>query len=227
MIWFQRLFPVVMIAAPLAITLLVPVSRRYAGPDAGERTRRLAAWTLALLVVFAAVQAVLEGLLPAGARGVPGWPTLAALGGFMLLWFRHALPAMGVRDPGWRPRAPAEIPREPPPGADPELVEAFARYARLRRTAWIAGGVLALAVVALGVVLAVTRDGRIVGLAGGLLGGAFGVTGAVFGVVADFRRARIRRMLYERQESGKGPAPDGGRGPTPGGGPWHPGRTLF
>ncbi len=136
MIWFQRLFPVVMLLWPvLCLQLMLP---RVADEDERRtRTGRLTAmWraTLLLLLVHLGIQYWLEGARAPGAQIRLAYPILAAVLGSLALWFGpatrtliEARPALATSDGGAERnvRAASLVPRH--------------RNNPVPRNAWIAG----------------------------------------------------------------------------------------
>ena len=162
MIWFQRLFPVVMLLWPvLCLQWLLP-----RGTDEEERRSRkgrlAAMWaaTLVLLLAHMGIQLWLEGARVPGAQIRLAYPILAAVLGSLALWFglgmrtlieaRPAL-AQGSRGPGGEVRAASLVPRH--------------RSNPVPRAAWVAGWTI-FALCVLVMVLAILR-GAPVGLLAG------------------------------------------------------------
>jgi hypothetical protein len=102
MLWFDRLFPVLMLLFPALFTLFVKVQ-----PGGDEtRARQLAAglWmaTLVGLALHAGVQIAHEttGSIPVHLHRA--WIVVFPMIGFMLLWFGLAGRVLAARHPGWR-----------------------------------------------------------------------------------------------------------------------------
>lgn len=101
--WFDRLFPAAMIATPAVIALCSKRHERLSAEDAGPLMARLMWTTLGVLALFGAVQWALEATHEQRTGLRAGWSIVSAVLGFQFLWFQRAVPALGARDPGWRP----------------------------------------------------------------------------------------------------------------------------
>ncbi len=108
MTWFDRLFPTLMLLMPLAIALGSKRHERLSREDAGPLMRRLVWATLGLVALTIGVQFLLEATHESRTGLRAAWPVVMAVIGFQFLWFKRAVPALGARDPGWRP--PQESP---------------------------------------------------------------------------------------------------------------------
>lgn len=146
MIWFHRLFPVLMLAWPAVFTLCSRPHPALALPEAGARTRRLVLVSLLALVVHGVVRLWIEtsSSLPI-AFGV-GWTPFVSSFGSLALWFWVGMPALAARQPGWGPMpAPASEHAALSRGPSREpLVRSASLVPRERsnpvpRGAWLAG----------------------------------------------------------------------------------------
>lgn len=101
MIWFERLFPLVMVLWPAAVLACVRPLPGKVRPDAAVLARRAWLGTLAAVVVVGLCQWAAE----AGLDGTPvlahGWRVAVPLTFSFLLWFRLCMPALRARHPGW------------------------------------------------------------------------------------------------------------------------------
>ncbi|GJM20876.1 MAG: hypothetical protein DHS20C15_07910 [Planctomycetota bacterium] len=123
MLWFDRLFPAVMLSWPVLVASCVKPHPTLAAPHAAQKLRRLWIATLLALALFGGVQALLEST-QAERNGLrAGWPVLIGTAGSMLLFFRFAMPALIARSPGWggpgpRPSQARVASLQPRDGAD-------------------------------------------------------------------------------------------------------------
>jgi hypothetical protein len=102
MIWFNRLFPPFMVLFPLVFVLCTRAHPKRARDDAPRRMQRLWLVTLIALALHLVVQPWLEsnpGSLEVLRRA---WPLVLGTGGFMMIWFAFAMPALQAKHPGWR-----------------------------------------------------------------------------------------------------------------------------
>lgn len=157
MVWFQRLFPALMLLWPaLCAQLLRP--RRAASGAGGLLVVWLA--TAAFLLVHGVVQFWLERAQPMGSRLRIGYPIFMAVLGGSVLWFGFALRALAEMRPGLTAS-------EPRPEGDLRTASLVARHRQnpVPPVAWVIGwAVFVLSVGAM--VWAMTR-GAPVGLIAG------------------------------------------------------------
>jgi len=144
MIWFDRIFPALMILFPAGYTLFFRTNPAGPKPGLPRLQRRLWLGTAAALLLFTAVHVLLlDSPDPeAGASWGPRiWTPLGSLLFFFLLWFGAALPLLRARHPGWD----AAIPTTPLRSAS-LLPRAAGKV--IPRRAWIAGWFLFVLVAA-------------------------------------------------------------------------------
>lgn len=108
-VWFDRLFPVVMVTFPALIVWNVKSHPSAATEDAPARARGVYLFTAAALLVHAVALVLFETLQEERTALRSSWTTLFSLFGFFVLWFRFAAPALAARHPGW-----GQVQRETP-----------------------------------------------------------------------------------------------------------------
>ncbi len=144
MIWFDRIFPVLMILFPAGYTLFFRTDRAWAKPELPRLQRRLWLGTAAALLLFTAVYVLLFEVPDSEERAAwiqRTWTPLGSLLFFFPLWFGAALPVLRARHPGWD----AAIPTTPLRSAS---LQPRAAGKVILRGAWIAGWLLFVLVAA-------------------------------------------------------------------------------
>ena len=102
MLWFQRLFPVLMILFPLIFTLLTGRHSERAHEDARQRMRAVWGATLAALALHVGMEVWIESNPDGPTLQRFAWTTGFSIAAFFTLWFGLATPALQARHPGWR-----------------------------------------------------------------------------------------------------------------------------
>lgn len=111
MVWFDRLFPVFMLAFPAVFTLFVRATEDANRPRCALLARRLWLATTALLLLHVAVQVGFEtGVLSSRDDLRSGFSQMLSVVGFFPLWFVLAAPLLAARHPGWRGTQGADKP---------------------------------------------------------------------------------------------------------------------
>jgi hypothetical protein len=100
--WFDRLFPVFMIAHPLFFALFIKTKQTSAPvPELQRLMRRLMIATGLALLLHLGVQMALEATHPERDLIRAAWPSLVGTLGCILMWSLFAGPAMAAKNAAW------------------------------------------------------------------------------------------------------------------------------
>ena len=137
MIWFDRLFPVLMLGHPLVFALLIKTKETGAGDQEVSRLiRRLVVATVFALTLHVAVQIALETTRADRDVLRAGWPVLISVLGCNLLWVLFAGRAMAAKNAAWGGNVVRETPQRSASLAPRHLADP------IRPRAWFAGWIV-------------------------------------------------------------------------------------
>jgi hypothetical protein len=143
MIWFDRIFPVLMTITPALIVYCTRPHATAATEQAPALARRIYLFTVLALVAHVVAMSLFETLQEGRSAGRTSWVSGFSLFAFFWLWFGCAAPALAARHPGWGNPHGTATPSRPAPARTASLT---ARHvdsgSMLPTTAWVLGWTL-------------------------------------------------------------------------------------